>query len=107
MPNKKDYPHIKISNVLRHKVLDAAREQRKNSTEEVDGPVHDFQVHADKERQTMLETLGLNILRVRVEHVERDLPAVLDRIRMKIGELKSSHDNSPFPALGEGQGGDS
>ncbi len=28
----KDYPRIKISNNLRHKVLDAAREQRKNPT---------------------------------------------------------------------------
>ncbi len=36
MSNKKDYPRIKISNDLRHKVLDAAREQRKNPTKSED-----------------------------------------------------------------------
>lgn len=148
MPNKKDYPRIKISNDLRHKVLDAAREQRKNPTEserilwgalrgkkldglkfcrqqpvgmfivdfynsdyrlviEVDGPIHETQKDADRERQAILETLGLNILWVKAELVERDLTAVLDMIRMKIRELKLALDNLPSPDLGEGRGGSS
>lgn len=53
----------------------------------------------------MLEALGLNVLRVRAELVERDLPAVLEKIRMKIRELNSTQDNFPSPNFGEGQGG--
>ena len=146
MSNKKDYPRIKISNNLRHKVLDAARVQRKNPTKserilwealrrkkldgvkfrrqqpigplivdfynsdyrlviEVDGSVHDFQQHADQERQAILETLGLNVLRVKAELVEHNLPNVLDMIRLKINELKSIRSDFSSPILGEGQGG--
>ena len=146
MSNKKDYPRIKISNDLRHKALDAAREQRKQPTDserilwgalrgkkldglkfrrqqpigmfvvdfynseyllviEVDGPIHKFQKRADQERQTILETLGLNVLRVKAELVEHNLPAALDMIRMKIYELKTAGEYFPSPNLGEGQGG--
>ena len=72
---------------------------------EVDGSVHDFQQHADQERQAILETLGLNVLRVNAELVESDLPTVLNRIRMKIKELKLASVDSPSPDLGEGKGG--
>ena len=50
---------------------------------EVDGGVHcepDI-AFADGRRQTALEALGLRVLRVSAELVERDLPAVLARIR--------------------------
>ncbi|HSQ62849.1 MAG TPA: endonuclease domain-containing protein [Polyangiaceae bacterium] len=50
---------------------------------EVDGGVHrDADVaFADGRRQAALEALGLRILRVGAAQVERDLPAVLARIR--------------------------
>ena len=55
---------------------------------EVDGGVHrDPDVaFADRRRQAALEALGLQVLRVGAEQVERDLPAVLARIR---GALRS------------------
>jgi very-short-patch-repair endonuclease len=71
---------------------------------EVDGPIHEYQKHADQERQTILEMLGLNILRIKAELVERDLSAALEKICAKIHELDSMNSNSPSPILGEGQG---
>ena len=72
---------------------------------EVDGPVHDAQTELDLARQTILEELGLNILRIRTESVESDLPSALAIIRNKVKELKSQHAKFPSPVLGEGQGG--
>ncbi|HSQ68081.1 MAG TPA: endonuclease domain-containing protein [Polyangiaceae bacterium] len=55
---------------------------------EVDGGVHREPdvAFADGRRQTALEALGLRVLRVTAEQVERDLPAVLARVR---GALKA------------------
>lgn len=72
---------------------------------EVDGPIHEFQKHTDQERQAILEVLGLNILRIKAELVEKDLNAALEMIRLKINELKILRANSPSPTLGEGRGG--
>jgi len=72
---------------------------------EVDGSIHDFQKDADHKRQVILETLGLNVLRVKSELVEQDLPAVLNMIRKKINVLKSSRDIFSSPNLGEGKSG--
>ncbi len=47
----------------------------------VDGPIHATQQQADRERQELLETLGLRFLRLRTEDVEADLPGVLLKIR--------------------------
>jgi very-short-patch-repair endonuclease len=71
----------------------------------VDGPIHDFQKHADQERQAILEMLGLKILRIKAEHIEKNLNAVLEMIRAKIRELDSISANSPSPNLGVGRGG--
>jgi very-short-patch-repair endonuclease len=49
--------------------------------------------------------LGLNILRIKAELVERDINAALEMIRTKIRELEAIKANSPSPTLGEGQGG--
>ena len=128
MPNNKDYPRIKVSNDLHHKVLSAAREQRKNPTRsekilwdalrgkkldgikfrrqqpigvyiadfyssayrlviEVDGSIHEFQEDADAERDEIMKTLGLHVLRLSAELVEKDLPTVLKKIRKFIQEL--------------------
>lgn len=71
---------------------------------EVDGSVHDSQVELDKVRQEILEQLGLNILRVNAEEVEKNLPSVLQKIRSKISELKINTSESPSPPVGEGLG---
>ena len=126
----KDHPRLKISNNLRHKMLDAAREQRKSPTKsekilwealrgkkldgikfrrqqpigvyiadfysstyrlvvEVDGGIHEFQQEADAERDEMMKMLGLNILRLSAELVEKDLVGALEKIREKIKELSN------------------
>jgi len=64
---------------------------------EVDGPIHELQKSADRERQELLETLGLRFLRIRAELVENDLPAALGLIQAAIGL-------SPSPLVGEGPG---
>jgi len=69
---------------------------------EVDGPIHDQQVEADKARQDILEALGLTIFRIKTELVEKNLPLALDMIRMRINEIKQ---NIPSPIMGEGQSG--
>ncbi|MEW6577627.1 MAG: endonuclease domain-containing protein, partial [Chloroflexota bacterium] len=48
---------------------------------EVDGPIHESQREADRQRQIMLESLGLRFVRVTAAQVENDLPAVLHKIR--------------------------
>jgi len=71
---------------------------------EIDGPIHDNQVEADRARQDILEALGLNVLRIKSEVVEKNLPSALNEIRMKISELKIKVNESPSPILGEGLG---
>jgi len=64
---------------------------------EVDGLIHDNQVEADRARQDILEVLGLNVLRIEAELVERNLPSALNVIRIKIEELKIKINESPSP----------
>jgi very-short-patch-repair endonuclease len=71
---------------------------------EVDGDIHDLQKEADSARQQALEELGLVILRVKSESVEKNLPLVLNTIRSKINEIKLKGNESPSPIFGEGQG---
>lgn len=71
---------------------------------EVDGSVHDKQVELDRERQNFLEQLGLNVLRVKSEDVEKKLSFVLGAIRSKINELKMNASEFPSPPVGEGLG---
>ena len=71
---------------------------------EVDGSVHVSQAGADRARQEVLEQLGLNVLRVKAEDVEKNLPSVLTAIRSKINELKIYGGESPSPFVGEGLG---
>jgi adenine-specific DNA-methyltransferase len=63
---------------------------------EVDGPVHLGQVQSDRERQALLESLGLRFLRVNTAQVESDLEHVLTTIRTALSD--------PSPSLGEGLG---
>jgi very-short-patch-repair endonuclease len=142
---KNDFPRLEISPEIRRKMIEIAREFRKEPTKseailwealrgkkldgikfrrqqpvgyfvvdfynsvyrlvvEVDGPVHDDQVEADRARQDILEILGLNVLRAKSETVEKNLPRTLNEIRAKIEELKIKASESPSPALGEGLG---
>ncbi len=48
---------------------------------EVDGPIHQFQKTADRQRDELLEAAGFRVLRIPSEHVETSLPSVLERIR--------------------------
>ena len=71
---------------------------------EVDGPIHDNQVEADRARQDILEVLGLNILRIKTELVESNLIGALSDIRKRIEKLSIKASKSPSPILGEGPG---
>lgn len=71
---------------------------------EVDGSIHDNQVELDQARQEILEEVGLNILRVQAEDVERDLPKVLEKIHEKISELTIKSNEFPSLYVGEGLG---
>jgi very-short-patch-repair endonuclease len=52
---------------------------------EVDGPVHVEQAGHDDEREAILESLGLMVLRITDQEIFRDLVGVLERIRMAAG----------------------
>ena len=68
---------------------------------EVDGLIHETQKEADAFRQQILEELGLNILRIKAEVAEKNLPMVLDLIRNQIKKIQQT----PSPYMGEGWGG--
>lgn len=72
---------------------------------EVDGPIHQSQMKADAERQQILETLGLVVLRIKTEIIEKNLPMGLEEIRKSIQTIKQNN-NTPSPYMGEGRGGD-
>jgi len=139
---KNDFPRIHIPPEVKRKMIEIAREFRKEPTEgekilwgalrgkkldgvkfrrqqpvgyfvvdfyssiyrlvvEVDGPIHDQQVEADKARQDILEELGLVVFRIKTEIPEKNLPLALNMIRMKILEIKQNQ-NIPSPHVGEG-----
>jgi len=139
---KNDFPRINVPPEVRHKMVEIAREFRKEPTPsekilwqalrgkkldgikfrrqqpvgyfvvdfynseyrlviEVDGPIHELQKEADEARQEILEVLGLVVLRIKSEVVEKNLPFALDIIRKKIQNIKQ---NIPSPLMGEGQG---
>ena len=63
---------------------------------EVDGPIHETQREADRQRQELLEALDLRFVRVTAAQVEKDLPSVLTTIQNAF---------SPSPLVGEGDRG--
>jgi len=63
---------------------------------EVDGLIHDNQVEADRARQDILELVGLNVLRIKAETIEKSLPVALNEIRAKIEELKKNPVSPPL-----------
>lgn len=70
---------------------------------EVDGSVHASQIELDRERQNILEQLGLNVLRVKSEDVEKNLPSVLEIIHSKIKGMNLGA--SPEPPCSAASGG--
>ena len=52
---------------------------------EVDGASHVGLERRDRERDAYLASYGVRVLRVKAWHVERELPAVLVRIRAALG----------------------
>ena len=144
---KNDFPRIYIPPEIKRKMIEIAREFRKEPTEsekilwgalrgkkldgikfrrqqpigyfvvdfyssfyrlvvEVDGPIHDLQKEADVARQAILEELGLIVLRIKSEIVEKNLPVALDMIRSVVRKISQNKNyNIPSPVLGEGQGG--
>ena len=67
---------------------------------EVDGPVHDDPSAADLERQAILESLGLTVLRFTNDEVINSLASVLQRLEVA---LRRSRD-VPLSSQGEGLG---
>ena len=57
---------------------------------EVDGPIHASQQQADQERQALLETLGLQFIRIPTDDIEHHLAEVVDKIRAALNESNSS-----------------
>ncbi len=44
---------------------------------EVDGPIHEHQQDADRQRQELLESLGLRVLRIQADEIISDIDTVL------------------------------
>jgi len=65
---------------------------------EVDGGIHASQQEADQQRQELLESLGLRVVRVSSELVETNLDQALSVIRQGFGP----HPLTPSPRGGEG-----
>ena len=55
---------------------------------EVDGPIHISQQEADRQRQVLLETLGLRFIRVSTHDVEYHLAEVVETIRTFLADQK-------------------
>ena len=70
----------------------------------MDGPIHELQKEADEARQEILEVLGLHVMRIKSETVEKNLPVALDTIRAKIEEIKITANKFPSPIYGRGVG---
>ncbi|NEQ95622.1 MAG: endonuclease domain-containing protein [Cyanothece sp. SIO2G6] len=64
---------------------------------EIDGPIHQHTVERDRQRQSLLEQLGLTVLRFSNQDVEMDLESVL----MAVDQVALSPD--PSPSAGEGR----
>jgi very-short-patch-repair endonuclease len=62
---------------------------------EVDGPIHESQRECDRQRQELLESLNLKVVRITSEQVENDLDLVLVLIR---GMFLEDPHPSPLPS---------
>ncbi|NJL91686.1 MAG: DUF559 domain-containing protein [Coleofasciculaceae cyanobacterium SM2_1_6] len=70
---------------------------------EVDGGIHESQQELDRQRQELLESLGLRFIRVSSDRVENNLSSVLEEIRQAIlNPMNPRHPLTPSPTRGEG-----
>jgi len=144
---KNEFPHFVVPPEIRRKMIEIAREFRKEPTTgekilwnalrgkkldgikfrrqqpvgyfvvdfyssayqlvvEVDGPIHEFQKEADRARQEILEILGLVVLRIKSETVEKNPPMTLALIRDSVRLISQNKTQIiPSPFMGEGEGG--
>ncbi len=68
---------------------------------EVDGLIHESQVEADRQRQELLESLGLRVIRLKSGQVEADLLGCLEVIRAAL-VAEDPHPPAPSPKGREG-----
>jgi very-short-patch-repair endonuclease len=142
---KNDFPRIVVPPEIRRRMIEVAREFRKEPTVgekilwdvlrgkkldgikfrrqqpigyfvvdfyssayrlvvEVDGPIHNSQKEADAVGQKILEGLGLIVLRIKTEFVEKNLSMALDAIWNSVCIIKKNQ-NTPSPFMGAGRGG--
>jgi very-short-patch-repair endonuclease len=79
---------------------------------EVDGGIHESQREVDRQRQQLLESLGLRVVRVTSELVETNLDEALSAVRQafgphpRAGEGGQEADPAPLSQLGRGAGGE-
>jgi very-short-patch-repair endonuclease len=75
---------------------------------EVDGPIHNQQHDADRQRQHLLEGLGLRFVRVTADAVETNLDAVLATIRAAFLPIAATSPTTspPLPFWERGPGGE-
>jgi very-short-patch-repair endonuclease len=68
---------------------------------EIDGEVHGQQTIRDRDRQEVLEDLGMRVVRFAAKDCEDKLSSVLEKIRIEL----HAHPAPPSLSLGEGEGG--
>ncbi len=64
---------------------------------EVDGKIHEFKKEYDKHREKIINLLGIKVVRIKNEGIEKDIHAVLERLKLILGTL-------PFPSSWEEEG---
>ena len=72
---------------------------------EVDGPIHDTQLQADRIRQDLIESLGIRMLRLSNDEVENSLDSALAKIRAALALAADPHPPAPSPIKREGESG--
>jgi putative DNA methylase len=73
---------------------------------EVDGSIHALQQDADKERQQLIESLGIRFVRLRAELVETNLAQALKQIQMSFKPKQQTVLPLSSRSVGEGAGGE-
>ena len=52
---------------------------------EVDGKIHEFNKEYDKHREEILSYLGVKVIRIKNEEIEKDVNYVLEKIKLYLG----------------------
>ena len=70
---------------------------------EVDGPIHRFQQAKDRERQDLLESLGLTVLRLNADEVEANIAGAVSRIEAVLADQVEVPSPAGRGVRGEGE----